>query len=509
MTFPRCRTLIALPVLALAACGGGGGDAPPEVVINLPPTFTSASAVSVAENTDGVFYTAQASDPEGRRIRFLLSADGADSTLFDLDTLTGELSFLDPPDFENPADADADNVYEVQITAQDGFDGTATLLLSVTVTDVAQAVSFKSVGTGFSRPVFLTGLGDGTPRVLVFEQGGAIRVLDPDTQTTETVPFLDLSGTLSGGNEQGLLGGALAPDFATSRQIYLNVTNAAGDTEIRRYRLISGRSDMADPATEDLILRIAQPRTNHNAGWIGFADDGTLIVPTGDGGGSGDPDEAAQNPQSLLGKILRINVSGDDFPTDDTRDYAIPSGNAFADAADGLPEIFALGLRNPFRASFDPSGDLLIGDVGQEEREEISRLSFSAPGTNFGWDVIEGTRPFEGSTSATLTAPVIELSHGTGAADSTSITGGYIYDGPVAESVQGRYVFGDLNGKVFSVDAGALDGSATLDGGDISVETEDWFPDGFGLLSSFGTDDAGHLYALSLSGTVYRLEAED
>ncbi|MEO1188251.1 MAG: PQQ-dependent sugar dehydrogenase, partial [Pseudomonadota bacterium] len=281
-------------------------------------------------------------------------------------------------------------------------------------------------------------------------------------------------------------------------------------TELRRFTTFAATPDQVDPSTSDIILTFGQPDTNHNAGWIGFDATGFLIFPTGDGGGSGDPSDFAQNPQSLLGKVLRLDVTGDDFPGDDTRDYSIPAGNTFSDPADGLPEIFAVGLRNPFQSSFDPiSGDLLIGDVGQGAIEEVSRLPMTDSSFNFGWAVREGTAFFKGSNQPEFTDPVAEYSHGVGLREGRSITGGLVYQGPV-EALQNTYIFGDfISDNVWGIPVADLVNGQTVASSAFEVLTDDFTPDAGSLTSiaAFGTDEADNLYIVSLGGDVFRLEA--
>ncbi len=492
----------------LAACSGGGGGS--SVAANLIPQFTSSASVSIAENTGGIVYTASASDADGDPITLSI-ASGGDAAAFTFNAATGALTFVGAPDFERPGDADGNNDYEVTLQARDPSGATATLNLTITVTDITQGVQIRRVATGFSQPLFVTALPDGSGRVLVVEKGGRIRLLDPVSGTIDSVDFLDVSGSISINGERGLLGLALAPDFATSGEIVVNVTNASGDTEIRRFTTFSGSLVQVDPATGDVVLTIGQLGDNHNAGWIGFDGNGLLVIPTGDGGGSGDPSNVAQDPQSLLGKVLRIDLSSDDFPSDPDRDYAIPTGNTFASAAAGLPEIYAIGLRNPFQSSFDPiSGDLLIGDVGQGAIEEIDRLPMDDSSFNFGWSVREGTAAFKGADRATFTAPVAEYGHGSGDRQGNSVTGGLVYQGPV-EALQDHYIFGDfISGNVWAVPVADLVNGQTVPSSQFQVLTSDFAPDAGSLsnISGFGTDASGNLYILSLGGEVFRMGAE-
>lgn len=422
--------------------GGGGGDPPPG---NRPPTFTSAATANVAEGASGTVYTATATDPDGNALTFSLSG-GADQADFAI-TAGGALSFITPPDFEIPADADGNNVYVVQLAVSDGTTS-ATLNLSVTVTDDATGGAFRvtRVGTGFSSPLAVVGVPDGSGRVFVVERAGRIRILNPASGAS--TPFLDIASQTTTDGERGLLGLALAPDFTASGGFYVFLTNLNGTIEVRRYRTAAGNLDQGDPASSDVLIAIPHPgASNHNGGFIEFGPDGFLYLSTGDGGGANDPDGNAQNRNVLLGKILRIDIAGDGFPGDPLRDYRIPAGNPFA-AGGGAAEIWAYGLRNAFRASFDPlTQNLWIGDVGQGAREEVDLMRATDGGANFGWDIVEGT---VGTPQPGFVPPVAEYGHGGGPTQGNSITGGRVYRGPV-ESLRGQYIFGDfISGNLWS-----------------------------------------------------------
>jgi glucose/arabinose dehydrogenase len=498
---------------ALTSCGGGGsGDdpappMPPPAMVNRAPAFTSAASVSSPENATGTIYTAMASDPDGDALSFSI-AGGPDAGRFTLAS-SGALTFQSPPDFENPSDSDRDNVYRVQIAVVDGRGGQATLDVAVTVTNtVGGAFRVRRVASGLVQPLYLTGFPDGSGRVLVVEQRGRIRLVNPATGSIAATPFLDLTGTIASGGEQGLLGLALAPDFAASGTFYVYLTNLAGNIELRRYRTVSGNREAADPATADVILTFTHPFANHNGGWIGFGPDGFLYIASGDGGGSGDPQNNAQNTGSLLGKLLRIDVARDAFPSDPNRDYAIPSANPFAGGG-GAPEVYAFGLRNPFRASFDPAtGNLYLGDVGQDAIEEIDLVRLGQAGLNFGWARLEGTRSFDGTPPANPIAPVAEYGHGTGPAEGRTVTGGYVYRGPI-EALQGLYVFGDfISGNLWSVPASSLVQGQTFAAVGFTVRNAEFTPDA-GTIdnpASFGTDRQNNLYIVDYDGEVFVIE---
>ncbi|MET0372306.1 MAG: PQQ-dependent sugar dehydrogenase [Sphingobium sp.] len=495
-----CLSLACLP---LAGCGGDSSSPP----VNRPPVFSSAATVSVPENTTGPAYSAAATDPDGQGLTFAI-AGGADAARFTM-TPAGVLSFVARPDFEAPADADGDNAYLVTLNASDGA-ASATLNLTVTVTN-ATAGDFRvrRITTALSQPLFLTALPDDSGRVLVVQKGGMIRLVTPSTGAIAADPFLDVSGIVTSNGERGLLGLALAPDFMTSGRAYVYLTAAGGEIQLRRYTTLAGDRTRLDPASADVLLRIPHARTNHNGGWIGFGADGLLYVAVGDGGGANDPDSNGQNKATLLGKMLRLDVSRDDFPTEDARDYGIPAANPFATSG-GAPEVWLYGLRNPFRNSFDrATGRLWIADVGQDAREEINLVTTAQAGLNMGWPLYEGTRPNAGSDPAGLTMPVTEYDHGSGPLQGESITGGYVYRGPV-EQLQGLYVFADfVTGNIWSVPIASLSPGTTGNSGLFTNRITSFAPDAGTIanVTSFGEDQAGNLYVVSINGSLWAIEA--
>jgi glucose/arabinose dehydrogenase len=502
------RLTILIGALALAGCGGGGGagGVPGPPGGNGAPAFTSAATANAPENSNGAIYTATATDPDGNPLTFSLSG-GADRAAFAI-TAGGALSFAQPPDFEAPTDADANNVYLVQIAVSDGTTS-ATLDLAVTVTNVGpDAFRTRRVGAGFSAPLYLTGIPDGSGRVLVVQQGGLIRILDPAAGTVAATPFLNVSAQIATDGERGLLGLALAPDFNATGTFYVFLTDPAGRIQIRRYRTLAGNRDQADPATADTILDLAHPASNHNGGWIDFGADGMLYIAMGDGGGAGDTANNAQNLNVLYGKMLRIDPRSDAFPADPLRDYAIPAGNPFAGGG-GLPEIWAYGLRNPFRNSFDPlTQNLWIGDVGQGAREEIDLMRPADGGANFGWRIMEGTAIFNGVPIPGLVPPVAEYLHGGGPREGNSVTGGYVYRGPV-EALRGNYFFGDfVSGNLWSIPIARIALGATVPSSQFALRRADFTPNAGAVsnVSSFGVDQAGNLYIVDYDGEIFRVE---
>jgi len=512
MVFGWLKSLpLSLVLLAATACGGGsgGGGGGPAPSPNQPPAITSPAAATVQENSSGTFYTATATDADGNAVTFSLSG-GADRAAFAI-TAAGALSFAQTPDFEDPADADANNVYQVQIAASDGTTST-TLSFAVTVTNVGpDGFRVARVGTGFAAPLFVTGMRDGSGRVFVVEQAGRIRILNPANGAISATPFLDVSAETTTTGERGLLGLALGQDFFVGGSFYVYMTNPSGQIEIRRYRTMAANPNQADPATADIILRIDHPgQTNHNGGWIEVGLDGMLYLGTGDGGGSGDPNNNAQNRNSYLGKILRIDPRTDAFPADPLRDYAIPAGNPFAGGG-GLAEIWAYGLRNPFRASFDLiTQNLWIGEVGQGAREEIDLMRPIDGGANFGWRILEGTTPFGGGATTGLTPPVAEYLHGAGPREGDSVTGGYVYRGPI-EAFRGNYFFGDfITGNIWSVPVARVSLGTTLSSSQFTLRRTQFVPNAGTInnISSFGLDQSGNLYIVDYDGEIFRIKLQ-
>ncbi len=369
----------------------------------------------------------------------------------------------------------------------------------------------RRVAGNFDQPVFATSAPGDPDRLFVVEKTGQIKILDTATGTTNAVNFLTIpQAQLQTGGEQGVLGLAFHPDYATNGRFFVYVTNAAGDQEVRQYSRSGTNPDWAAAASGDVILTIPHPgNSNHNGGWISFGPDGYLYIATGDGGGGGDPDNNAQNPNSLLGKMLRIDVDGDDFAGDTGRDYAIPVDNPFVGFA-AADEIWALGLRNPWRPSFDRvTGDLYIADVGQGEREEINfQAAGSAGGENYGWVIREGMQVFDPGRpgnlppdSPLLTDPVLDYGHSFDENGGFSVTGGYVYRGPAA-GLQGVYLYADfISNQIWSfrivegavVDAANRTGQFVVTGGSLDS------------IASFAEDGRGNLYIVSIGGDVFVL----
>jgi glucose/arabinose dehydrogenase len=344
----------------------------------------------------------------------------------------------------------------------------------------------QEVVTGLSAPLYLTAP-PGDPRLFIVEKTGAIRIVKDGLLLPEA--FLDLSSEVSNGGEQGLLGLAFYPDYATTRRFIVHYTDVAGNTVLSRFQT-SDDPDRADPASGQIILTQVQPFSNHNGGQILFGPDGFLYLGLGDGGSGGDPDNRGQDLSDLLGSILRIDVRNGE-------PYAIPADNPFAQSA--APEIWSYGLRNPWRFSFDrATGDLYIADVGQNQWEEINVAPPSegaGRGANYGWSIMEGSHCFResGCDRAGLTLPALEYDHSEGC----SVTGGYVYRGSAVPALQGHYFYGDYcQGWVRSFRYS--DGSVTFPTSWPSLAPG-------GPILSFGEDAAGELYVLEQGGRVLRM----
>ncbi|MBX7137750.1 MAG: PQQ-dependent sugar dehydrogenase [Oligoflexia bacterium] len=348
-------------------------------------------------------------------------------------------------------------------------------------------------GITFSSPVDIQYPGDESDRLLIVEQAGRIQLIKNLRTNPLKSEFLDIRSLIVDGGERGLLGLAFHPDFATNGYFFVNYTREAdGATVIARFRVANGNNDAADPESQLILLTVQQPFENHNGGALAFGPDGYLYIGLGDGGSGGDPQGNGQDRTKFLGKILRIDVDH----TADGKHYAIPSDNPFASNAQGFkPEIFAFGLRNPWRFSFDSqSGLLWAGDVGQNEREEIDLIS---NGHNYGWNTMEGTacyQPSSGCSRRNLTLPVHEYSHQVGG----SITGGYVYRGTELPGLVGKYIYGDfVTGRIWALTRTTHSAAVTQ------------LFDSNLAISTFGVDSEKELYVASyVEGKLYKFAAQ-
>ena len=510
--------LLAVFASLAVACGGGGGYSPPPPPPPppppsgpaAPPTFTSPATVTVRENMIGVVYRPLATDPNGDAITYG-AIGGPDAARFTANPLTREVRFAAQPDFEAPGDAGANNVYNISFTASDGTN-TVTHNVAITVTNVNPGFRVRRVASGMSAPIYATGLPDGSGRIVIVERAGRIRVLNPTTGAFEATDFLNISSQIDTTGEKGLLSIAFPPDAYATRTFYLHLNpinpNGSSPTEIRRYETLETSYAQADTTTANAILTIPQPAaSNHKGGTLAFDNAGRMLISLGDGGSDSG---TAQNNNTLLGKILRVDPWTDAFPSDPARDYAIPAANPFATTG-GLPEIFISGMRNPFRMSVDPvTGDLFIGDVGQSAREEIDRVAANATGlVNMGWNICEGTLPSVATCSGSgFTLPVTDYPRSGAPNVGTTVTGGVVYRGPI-EDLQGQYIFGDFGSNaLWSVPIANLVNGTVFPSASYTVRTGQFVPDAGAINSvvAFGTDNDGNVYIVDIGGEVFILE---
>ena len=356
-------------------------------------------------------------------------------------------------------------------------------------------ISLITYQSGFSSPVHLTNAGDGSQRLFVVEQSGIIRIIKDNIVLS--TPFLDIQDRVlfPGSGESGLLSVAFPPDYANKGYFYVYYTRLDGNNQTSRFHLKPGKPDEADPFSEQSIILFNHPNySNHNGGQLAFGSDGYLYIGTGDGGGGGDPTGNAQNPASLLGKLLRIDVESSVNP------YLVPVTNPYTQTVGYLGEIWALGLRNPWRYSFDhQTGDLYIGDVGQNTEEEVDfQPASSHGGENYGWNKLEGNLCYDPSINcvppARYAPPVAVYDHGPNDSNGCSITGGGVYRGTTYLRMQGMYFYGDYcTGKIWGL-----------------IFSNGWhyqqLLDTNLSISTFGEDEAGNLYLADLSsGVIYQI----
>jgi glucose/arabinose dehydrogenase len=346
----------------------------------------------------------------------------------------------------------------------------------------SQTIALQTFASGFSSPVAIVNAGD--ERLFVVQRGGLIRIVNANG-TINATPFLSLSSIIVAGGERGLLGLAFHPDYETNGRFYVNYTRSGdGATVIARYNVSDSDPNSANPASAEILLTIAQPFSNHNGGSLNFGPDGYLYIGMGDGGSGGDPSNFGQNLNSLLGKMLRIDVNGE-------TGYAIPADNPYVGIA-GEDEIWAVGVRNPWKFSFDrQTGDLWIADVGQNAIEEINKATSTEAGLNYGWRCYEGNSPYNTSGcggSSNYTFPVAQYTHAS--TGGCSLTGGYVYTGTTYPNLQNKYIFADYcNNRI---------GYVATSGGAIT-----WTPNSFtGNIASFGEDVNGELYVAGISNGI-------
>lgn len=365
------------------------------------------------------------------------------------------------------------------------------------------SIKVNNIADGFMGPVAMDCPKDGSGRLFICEQTGKIKIIK--SGEVSKTPFLDVSGKLDKTNkiysEKGLLGIAFHPEYKENGRFFIYYSapsqkSGSNHKSILAEYKVSATSDIADPSSEKIIMEVEQPEANHNGGQLAFGPDGFLYIALGDGGGAGDKHSTSGNAQdlnTLLGKILRIDVSE---KSGSKNPYAVPPDNPFVNTKNSRPEIWVYGLRNPWRFSFDrKTGELFCADVGQNEWEEINIIE---KGKNYGWKIMEGNHCYEPSTNCNqkgLTAPVAEYDHDTG----ISITGGFVYRGKNIPGLQGKYIFGDWKGKLFYLEA--VSGKWEIK--ELKIESKK--DNDLDLnINSFGEDESGELYILTqkLTGTI-------
>ena len=372
----------------------------------------------------------------------------------------------------------------------------------LTVATASARIGVEKLGEKFERPVWVGQPAGITDKLWVIEQVGKVWIIDAKTGARSEKPFLDISSDVSRkGNEMGLLGMAFAPDFKTSGRFYVNFTDGSIKTRIVRFTANKSNLTEADASSAEVLFTYDQPYQNHNGGWIDFGPDGYLYISAGDGGAGDDPQNRAQDLKTHLGKILRVDVSP-------TKGSQVPKDNPFVGKSDAKPEIYCYGVRNAWRCSFDrKTGDFWLGDVGQNKWEEIDFMAKGkAKGANFGWRLREADVPnpngkIAGDNPAGASDPVYVYKHGGGKTEGNSVTGGYVYRGPIKE-LEGRYIFGDYqNPRIWSFE---LKGGKASGFKDLTDELK---PEGgrINLISSFGEDNAGNLYVVDHGGPIYKV----
>ncbi|WER47458.1 PQQ-dependent sugar dehydrogenase [Cupriavidus sp. WKF15] len=471
----RRAALLLVACILAAACGGSV-----QVSINSGTPPAGALAVVIGGLPAGTSGDVTVNGPSGFRQRLGSSAtlSGLASGIYTVvaaSVLSGTAAF-----FPQPATQ--------QVTVGNGT-------ASATVTYGSSqpfALALQAVASGLAEPVFLTSPANDT-RLFIVERAGRIRVMQGGTLLA--TPFLDIASLTTTDGERGLLSMAFDPAYAANGRFYVYYTNSAGNITIARYQVSASNPNVADPAAT-ILLTIPHPSfSNHNGGLLAFGPDGMLYLGTGDGGSEGDPSGNAQNLNSLLGKLLRIDVSG-------AQAYAIPPGNPFAGQPGRRSEIWASGLRNPWRFAFDNTdGTLYIADVGQDQHEEIDVVASATGGLNYGWNRTEGSACFGAPTCDMQGIAQPQLDYRHDANGGCAVVGGYVYRGSAMPPLRGRYLYSDLC-------SGWL---RSFDFRDAAAEQLDWGITIPGNVLSFGTDAQGEIYVLadpftsSGSGKVYRI----
>ena len=470
--------------LALSGCGGGGASSPPSVSapFNRVPSITSAASATFVENSTSVVYQATATDPDGDSLT--LSLSGTDAARFTING-AGEVRFVSAPNFEKPADADADNAYTLQLSASDGK-ASVSQTVTITVTNSKEGITVQRVATGFDHPVAIAPIPGGN-QLMVAERAGAIYIYDPATQ--QRTLFVTIAGLTSADN-QGIISIAVHPDFPTRRVVYaLFAPSTDGRIAVRQLSNFNGVTGFAEFVVARRILL-----SDDIAGWLGFGPNKVLYLAMGDPDGVVDANSAAQTLSSRLGKLL--SFAGDFDP--------------YAGASVGTPlttTVLARGLRKPGSGSFY-AGGLLLPDRGYV-REEVNALPLT-PGTsdNLGWPFRDGTVAYAQGEPAGLVPPVLEYPRGTGTYAGQGILGGLVYSGNNA-SLAGTYVFLDTTGAIFTVPLASLQRGTTLAASAFERRDLDFTPESGTITQPVAVtqDAAGAIYIVCDNGDIFRADA--
>ncbi|MCW2389455.1 glucose/arabinose dehydrogenase [Sphingobium sp. B11D3B] len=491
--------ILSCMILALAGCGSDDSATPtptptPTPSSNRAPAFTSPAAVSVVENVTAA-YAARASDPDNDPVTISI-AGGADAALFSIN-VTGDLAFRTAPNFDAPGDANGDNVYEVALSASDGRTS-AQQDVRITVTNDREGIAVRRVAQGFSQPIALYRSPDSSSVIYVAERGGRVYRLDTTNGSRTlalTLPNLSTDG------ERGLIGMTVGRsglgNASDPHALFLLWTDSVGTIWLTSHAAQSDGTFSAGSA----VFSAPHPNfSNHNGGWVDFGPGGdspagVLYVGLGDGGGAGDPNNNAQNNASSLGKIMRVARSPDP--------YAGASVQFWSPAT-----VFASGLRNPFRGGLEDS-TIIIGDVGQDQREEINVLPIAEGPYNLGWPYLEGTLPYKGAvpSNVSLTAPKLQYGHGTGLFQGRSVIGGVVYRQSIP-ALNGHYLFADfVSGNLWSVPFDRLRNGPLLDGTGFENRNADFVPD-VGTIDqpvAFGKDSLGNVFIIDFDGEIFQI----
>jgi len=477
-------TLPLMGLLLLSACGGGGGT-PGNNPAPDPGAATGSLQVSINSLPAGVNGAVRVTGPSNysqnlSASQTLSSLAPGSYTVTATGVAAGSATYTPSPATQT-------------VTVAAGATASAT----VTYGAGTLTLALSQLGNTFDNPTFVTAP-SGDERLFVVEREGVIRVLRNGTALT--VPWLDISARVFTAGEGGMLSMAFDPDFARNGYFYVYYTDLQQNIVVERFGS-SQLPNVADVTSGLVILRIPHPQyTNHFGGLAAFGPDGLLYVGTGDGGGAGDPFNNAQSLGAMLGKLLRVDVRA----ANAGQPYTIPAGNPYLNQPGARPEIWATGLRNPWRFAFDGSS-LYIADVGQDAREEVNVAALAQGGLNYGWDIMEGSNCYGGAgcNRSGLTLPVFEYEHGANDVNGCSITGGYVYRGSALPELAGHYFYSDYCRGYLKSFLASGNGSSGNAGG-IS-ESRDWNISGAGQVVSFGRDGAGELVIVSASGRIYRI----